>query len=471
MRSRPSDEFEDGDFDDYDEFEDFDVESALLTSELTDELVRHLAENWRVEEENKAISVDVSLSAALNRTPTKWLDAACRANRVATRGIRRDRRARIAALVTALTTPDDLAQSVIDLPAHARAALRRVIDSGGWTRLSELTRDFGGMDGDGWFWDEDPPTSNLGELRRRGLLFIGRAALTKAGKPGKRQLKVAVVPHDLRELLTSILSDAIIRKEEESAIAVRYATSADLLKEAIDAAGGHYDNLDWIPPIARGDVESFLRAMSEEGFNPLLIWFGVDIVLNFVERNLHEIQSPEQLCGYHVSELATAFVDRNYLQRWTLRERRNVIEIVRHLYRHLHRLGRIDDGALDEIEGACTRLNSGSRKLNLIHRPPPLGGELIFTRLNPNTGEEERYTYNHQRLLMAWAGAFHQDWKTMLSMCETVPGGKQKAALIHELIALDPGVCDLIVSQADEEDFDRAILWFYEERVLELSAW
>ena len=59
----------------------------------------------------------------------------------------------------------------------------------------------------------------------------------------------------------------------------------------------------------------------------------------------------------------------------------------------------------------------------------------------------------------------------MLSVCDSVPGGKQKAALIHELIALDPGVCDLIVSQADDDDFDRAILWFYEERVIELSAW
>lgn len=473
MRSRPSDDFDDGEFDDFDfdEFDDIDVEAALLTSELTDELVRHLGDSWRAEIEDKAISVDVELRAALADTPTKWLDAACRVNRVTLKGGRRDRRAKIAALVDALTNPDDLTQCLTEMPPNARAALRRVVECGGWMRLSELVRDFGPMDGDGWFWDVDPPASNLGELRRRGLLFVGKTTLTKAGKPGKRQFKIAVVPFDLRELLASVLSEATIRKEEENALVLRYASAETLLAEALDAARAHFDDREWRPPIAAADVETFLRAMAAQGYNPLLIWFGLDILLSFIERNLHEIPTADALCGYHVCEMVTTFVDRTYLQRWTLRERRNMVEIVRHLYRHLHQRGRIDAAALEEIDGACTRLNSGNRKLNLIHRPPALGGELIFARLNPNTGEEERYTYNHQRLLVVWAGAFHQDWKTMLSMCEALPGGKQKAVLIHDLLALDPGVCDLIVSQADDEDFERAIAWFHEERVLELSAW
>ncbi len=244
-----------------------------------------------------------------------------------------------------------------------------------------------------------------------------------------------------------------------------------MLKDAIECARNHYASLDWRPPIRLTDVEPFLTQMSLRRVNPLLIWYGLDIIINFIEHHLHEVYAPEYLCAYHVSELASSFVDLHYMQRWSLDERRNLIEIVRHLYRHLHATGRVPVESLEEIEDACTRLTAGKRKLNQIHRPPPLGGELIFTRINPNTGEEERYTYNHQRLLMVWAGAFHQDWKTMLSVCETVPTGKQKAALIHELIALDPGICDLIISQADEDDFDHAILWFYEERILELSAW
>lgn len=474
MRSKRNDDFDDSDFEDYeyDDGEEFDVESALLTSELTDELARYLGDRWRAEEENKVIHVHLSLVTALSKTPAKWLDAACRVHRVSLRGhVRRDRRTKVAALVVSLTTLETLTRCVMEMPAHARAALRRVVDCGGWMRLAELTRDFGMMDGDGWFWDEEPPTSSIGELRRRGLLFVGKATLTKDGKASKRLFKVAVVPKDIRELLSDILTDATIRKDEESAVLARFASTEDLLKDALDAAQSHYNCLEWQPPLALKDIEGYLVDMSRTGFNPVLIWFGLEILLAFIETRLHEIDSLNDLCGYHVSELASSFVDMNYMQRWTLEERRNIVEVVRRLYGYLYSQGRINDESFEEIQSACARLNGGKRKLNLIRRPPPLGGELIFTRVNPNTGDEERYTFNHQRLLMVWAGAFHQDWKTMLSVCETVPTGKHKSALIHELIALDPSICDLIISQADEDDFDRAILWFYEDRLLELSAW
>ncbi len=472
MRTRRDDDFDDSDADDFTDYDDLDLEQELLTTELPGDFVHYLAEQWRADEENKNINVQVALDSALGQCPNAWIDAACRANRVVLRGrVRHDRRAKIAALISNLTDHEVLARAVIELPAHARAALRRVLEQGGWARLSELTRLFGGMKGDGWFWDEQPPRSSLGELRRRGLLYVGRTSLKKSGGPGKRFFKVAVVPKDLRELLQAILDNAAIRKEEESAFAARLAAPSDLLKDAIECARNHYASLDWRPPIRLIDVEPFLTQMCERRFNPLLMWYGLDIIINFIEHHLHEVYAPEYLCAYHVSELASSFVDLHYMQRWSLDERRNLIEIVRHLYRHLYATGRVPVESHEEIEDACTRITGGKRKLIPIHRPPPLGGELIFTRINPNTGEEERYTYNHQRLLMVWAGAFHQDWKTMLSVCETVPTGKQKAALIHELIALDPGICDLIISQADEEDFDRAILWFYEERILELSAW
>lgn len=472
MRTKSNDEFEDGDFDDYEDADDFDFESSLLTDELTEELARYLGDRWRAEEDNKVIRVNLSLTTALNRIPAKWLDAACQANQLTLQGaLRPNRRTKVAALVAALTSKEALRRCVIGLPPRARAALRRVIDHGGWMRLADLTRDFGAMDGDGWFWDEDPPTSCLGELRRRALLFVGRTSLTKEGRPGKRLFKVAVVPKDIRDLLKSILSESAICREDEMAAAQRFATVEDLLSDALCAARTHYDVLDWQPPLKLSDVEEFLRYAGQRGLNPLAVWFGIEIFLAFVEVHLHEIQSLDELCGYHISELASSFVDMNYTQRWTLDERRNLIHLVRCLYDYLHERGRVLDETRDEVSQACARLVSGKRRLNLIRRPLPLGGELVFTRLNPNTSQEERYTFNHQRLLMVWAGAFHQDWRTMLSVCETVPSGAQKAALIHELIALEPSICDLIISQADEDDFDRAILWFYDDRLLEVSAW
>jgi len=384
---------------------------------------------------------------------------------------RPNRRAKVTALAAALTSEETLRRCVAELPPHARIALRQVIDNGGWMRLADLTRDFGAMDGDGWFWDEDPPTSCLGQLRHRALLFIGRTSLTKKGKPGKRTFRVAVVPKDIRDLLKGILSESAIRREDEMAAAQQSAEIEDLLNDALWAAKTYYDALDWQPPLRLSDAEAFLRHASQWGFDPLKAWFGIEIFLAFVEVHLHEIQSLDDLCGYHVSELASSFVDMNYAQRWTLDARRSLVYLVRHLYDHLHARGRILDETRDEVNQACARLVSGKRRLDLIHRPAPLGGELVFARLNPNTGQEERYTFNHQRLLMVWAGAFHKDWRTMLNACATVPDGAEKAALIHELIALEPGICDLLISQADEDDFDRAILWFHRERLLTISAW
>jgi hypothetical protein len=472
MRSHSDDEFDDGDIDDFNDLDELDAEAALLTTELTDEFVRYLSEQWRADEENKAINVDLTLAAALAALPAIWADAACRAHHIHLRGRgRHDRRAKVSALLAHLNDAKAMARCVRDLPPHSRAALRRIIDNGGWMRLQDLTRDFGSMEGDGWFWDEAPPRSSLGELRRRALLFIGKTGTTKLGKPGKRAFKVAVVPADMRHALSTALSDPAIRRVDETEMAKRFATPEEILSDALAAARGYYSAMEWEPPLTLDDVEGFLKSTSKAGVNPLLIWFNIGIVITFIEHTLHEIQDVDHLCGYHVSEMASQFVDLHYTQRWTLESRRSLIEVMRKLYQHLHSVGRVSDETLEDIEYACTRLCSSKRRLNLIRRPPPLGGELIFTRVNPNTGEEERYTHNHQRLLLVWATAFHQDWKTMLSRCDTVPTGKLKAALIHELIALDPGICDLILSQVDEEDFDRAIEWFFHDRMLELSAW
>lgn len=72
MRSRADDEFDDGDIDDFNDADDLDADSALLTTELTDEFVRYLSEQWRVDEENKSIDVDLPLSTALASLPAIW---------------------------------------------------------------------------------------------------------------------------------------------------------------------------------------------------------------------------------------------------------------------------------------------------------------------------------------------------------------------------------------------------------------
>jgi hypothetical protein len=456
---------------DGDEFDDdrsqifFDDDLGLITPEMAEDLARYMADEWREREEGKSIKLDLTLAAALSKTPAKWLDAACIAHRISKKG---QRKTKVTALTHKMTDTPTLVELVRNTPAHARAALRKVIEGGGWMKLNALIKDFGDMEGDGWFWDEIPPTSSLGELRQRALLFVGRAVL---GKTGKKAYKVAVVPRDLRAALLQILSDPNVKAEEEEAIVSRFASPDEVLREALEEVRTHFSHIEWDTAVGENDVEAFLLEVHSQGYDALNVWQSLEVVLDFLDHQSHEIVSLDDIGSYHISELVHEFVDRHYLPRWSLNLRRDLLETVQRFYKHLHKTGRANDDALIEVDQACAQIRKGKRKLNVIKRPPPLGGELILARANPNTGREERYTFNHQRILMVWASECHQDWRHMLQVCKTVPDGHRKAELVHDLIALEPSTQELLIARSDEDDFANGVIWFYKENVLELSSW
>jgi len=101
-----------------------------------------------------------------------------------------------------LTDPQKLRAVLESLPPESREALDYVLAKGGWVKIGPLTRRFGAQDDVGWFWSEtEPPTSTLGRLRVRGLLFVGKAGI------GGRNYTVAVIPKELREPLAELLSE------------------------------------------------------------------------------------------------------------------------------------------------------------------------------------------------------------------------------------------------------------------------
>jgi len=164
-----------------------------------DALTEYMTDKWREEAEEKPINLNTTLSAALNKSLWQMVDAACIASGLPAKG---QRKQKTAALVARLTDASHLARLIAGLTPQGREVLRRVIDVGGWIKLGELTREFGSQDGDGLFWNEQSPKSPIGQVRARGLLFVGKAGI------GGRNYKVAVIPKDLREMLASILSDA-----------------------------------------------------------------------------------------------------------------------------------------------------------------------------------------------------------------------------------------------------------------------
>jgi tetratricopeptide (TPR) repeat protein len=183
-----------------------DLSSLLLVN--PDMLMAQVTRSWRQEQENKPINLNVRLSAALNQCPSQWINGICQQLGLDPKALRVKNK-KVTAIQAHLTDPSRLRQVVKALPVDSQRALRYVLDQGGWAKLGPLTRQFGEMDDVGWFWDEEePPTSPLGQLRVRGLLFVG-----KAGIEG-RNYRVAVIPKELREPLSTLLTEDEIRQTD-----------------------------------------------------------------------------------------------------------------------------------------------------------------------------------------------------------------------------------------------------------------
>jgi hypothetical protein len=416
-------------------------------------------ESRRKAVQNMAISVHLSLNEALNALPSPWLEAACQAHQLD----QHSRGAKLRALAGALTNPDALRRCVSQLPLRARRALKRVMDNGGWMRLAELTKEFGRMDGDGWFWDQQPPKSCLGGLCRCALLFVGRG-LVDAGSRRKRWLKVAVIPAELRAPLQRALAELIPEGNDDVP-----AMGDDALSDALFLARLYYDEASEKPLLSFEDVVDFLHQAHRQGRNLLSTWAGIEAFLNFTSQFAYEITSLDDLCGYHIGELARDYLDLAPSRLGSMAERRRVIRLVRVLYDFLLDRGKILPETCKLVRQSCARLIQDG--LNAIRRPAPVGGEVILCWINPDTNSEERYTVNHQRLLMAWQHDFDRDWPSLLAHCHKVPSGARKADLARELAAADPIIYDLLIGDADKEELQRALRWFYEEQMLEISVW
>lgn len=155
-----------------------------------------MADSFRLEEEEKPILLDATLKRALKALPVQWLNAIAAVYRV---GQVPKRPQRELCLAEALEDPLRLRRALDAEPPGVRAALRLLLQRGGWCKLATLTRRFGKMDGDGYWWVERLPASTVGRLRLLGIAFVGRTRIDD------KTHKVAVVPLDLRPLLASYL--------------------------------------------------------------------------------------------------------------------------------------------------------------------------------------------------------------------------------------------------------------------------
>ncbi|WP_211230122.1 tetratricopeptide repeat protein [Desulfovirgula thermocuniculi] len=154
-------------------------------------------EEKRREVEEKPLSIDVPLSRGLKNMPVHWLEAALLSFGLAPARIRREKERQLKEF---LSNRENLARVVQALEEKEKELLEYLLARGGFSRLNAVTRKFGSMEGDGFFWNEKPPSSPLGVLWSRALVMVGKAVLEG------RNCRVAVIPADLRPLLREILA-------------------------------------------------------------------------------------------------------------------------------------------------------------------------------------------------------------------------------------------------------------------------
>lgn len=133
-----------------------------------------------------------SLSSLLNKLPWTWINGICSSLKVSKRG---NKRGKVKRIVAILNSPH-LKDIVYALPEDARNTLVFVMWKGGMIRYSELVKKFD--DDTGMWWEENPPSSAVGILRRHGLLVVGRTPR------GDRFYKVAVIPKEIMQQLSSL---------------------------------------------------------------------------------------------------------------------------------------------------------------------------------------------------------------------------------------------------------------------------
>jgi tetratricopeptide (TPR) repeat protein len=161
-----------------------------------DEYLDKAEDDFRAEIEEKKFTPQSTLSRGLKNMPNEWLLLMCEIHGINTFRLRPHREK---AIVAHLTNPAHLKQAVRELAKDEHELLFYLLSKGGWAPLSSVSRKFGKMEGDGFFWEEEEPLSTTGRLWSKGLVMVGKAI------QNNRQVKIAAIPADMKPLLEKIL--------------------------------------------------------------------------------------------------------------------------------------------------------------------------------------------------------------------------------------------------------------------------
>jgi hypothetical protein len=159
------------------------------TCNIFDQTITSLKADIYLEASSRSMPVDIKLEAALKNCPGEWITAMSVYWKQPDAGLKRDR---IKHLCDFLLDRDSTETILAALDAEERKVIDYLIDHNGLGRYNRLSRLFGDESGDEYWWTTQRPTSTIGRLRSKGLVFVGKI-------DGK--YRAALIPTDLAALL------------------------------------------------------------------------------------------------------------------------------------------------------------------------------------------------------------------------------------------------------------------------------
>jgi hypothetical protein len=159
---------------------------------LDPDILLHAFENDQVERfEDIQLRKSSTFQSIMNKYPSHWIDSMCNQYHI-TQKVKKDK---IRAIENTLMS--DLPRIISGLSKKCKEVLRICMENGGFIKYGML-KDYD--DELGFFWEEQSRTSTVGELRQKGLLFVGKMGF------GDRNYKIAFIPVEIRDDLKDLLA-------------------------------------------------------------------------------------------------------------------------------------------------------------------------------------------------------------------------------------------------------------------------
>lgn len=140
--------------------------------------------------ENIQLRKSSTFQSVMNKYPSHWIDSMCNEYHIKQK-VKKDK---IRAIENILLS--DLSRIIQGLPLKCKDVLQLCLQNGGFVKYG-LLKDYD--DELGFFWEKQSCKSTVGELRQKGLLFVGKMGF------GDRNYKIAFIPVEIRDDLKGVL--------------------------------------------------------------------------------------------------------------------------------------------------------------------------------------------------------------------------------------------------------------------------